>query len=62
MSENEVFDARIKVPFSCIIAGAPFSGKTTFVAKLLEERNRLIDKPLDYIAWFYGQENDTVKK
>lgn len=56
------FDARLKVPFTCIVAGAPLSGKTRFVQRLLEERSRLIDHTFDEVVWFYGQETDFVRR
>lgn len=55
------FDARLKTPFSCIITGAPLCGKTTFVKRLLEERDRLIDHPIDYIIWCYGQDTHFIQ-
>lgn len=57
-----IFDARLKVPFTCIVAGAPLSGKTRFVQRLLEERSRLIDHPFDEVVWFYGQATDFVRQ
>ena len=59
---EEVFDARIKLPFTCIAAGAPLSGKTTFVRRLLKERRRLIDGDIGEVIWFYGQETDHIRK
>ena len=59
---EEVFDARIKLPFTCIAAGAPLSGKTTFVRRLLKERRRLIDGEIGEVIWFYGQETDHIRK
>ena len=56
------FDARLKVPFTCIVAGAPLSGKTRFVQRMLEERSRLIDHPFDEVVWFYGQVTDFVRQ
>lgn len=56
IKENfKVFDARIKAPFSMIIAGPSNSGKTTFVTQLLNNSKSLIDQNVDYILWFYGQ-------
>ena len=57
----EVFDARLKVPFSAIVAGAPLSGKTRFVQRLLEERSRLIDKEFDELIWIYGQDTTFIR-
>ena len=62
MAENlKIFDARLKTPFSCIIAGAPMSGKTMFVKRLLQERHRLIDHKFDYLIWCYGQETSFIQ-
>ena len=60
VEENRPFNARLKIPLTCIAAGAPLSGKTMFVRRLLEERHRLIDKSIDKVVWFYGQETDFV--
>lgn len=57
----EVFDARIKSPFTCIVAGPPKSGKTQWVLTLLRLRERMIDKPVDKVFWFYGEDNATVR-
>lgn len=59
---TEVFDARMKTPFTCIIGGSPMSGKTYFVRNLLEHRYNLIDNDFDYLVWFYGQENTFVQE
>lgn len=61
MMQVEVFDARIAVPAGMIYAGAPLSGKTTHILNLLKNRDRLFTKKFDYIFWFYGQYNETVK-
>ena len=53
--EFQVFDARLKCPFSLIVAGPSGCGKSTFIANLLIHQGRLIDKDLDYILWFYGE-------
>ena len=63
MSEIDfkIFDARIKTPFTMIITGPPLAGKTSFVAKLIQNRDRLIDRPISYIVWFYGEETLLTK-
>jgi len=50
-----VFDARMKTPFSLLVAGSPLSGKTHFTRRLLELRAKLIDNEFDYLLWCYGQ-------
>ena len=50
-----VFDARLKAPFSLIVAGPSNCGKTTFVINLLKNSNRLVNEEFDYILWFYGE-------
>jgi hypothetical protein len=57
---SEQFDARIKRGFGMICVGPPMSGKTYFTTRLLQNASRLIDKPFDYIVWFYGQQTNTV--
>lgn len=59
---NEVFDARLKVPFSMIVSGPPASGKSTFVEQLISHRERLLDHPLDYIICCYGVETKFVQQ
>lgn len=58
---GSVFDARISVPFGCIIAGPPLSGKSSFIMNLLDNTDRLMDKEFDYIVWFYGEYNKTIQ-
>lgn len=60
-STFEVFDARIKTPFSLIVAGPSNCGKTTFVSRLIANENNIIDKPFDYILWFYGEKTEKNK-
>ena len=57
-----VFDARLKSPFSCIVAGPSMSGKTYFVSNLINNWNVLVDKPYDYIVWWYGQASPFLEK
>jgi len=42
------------------VAGPPRSGKTYWGKRLLENRERLIDKQIDQIIWFYGEENNFI--
>ena len=50
-----VSNACLQVPFSMIVAGPSNSGKTTFVYDLLNNADRVIEKKIDYVIWFYGQ-------
>lgn len=56
------FDARMKTPFACLISGSSLSGKTTFVKRLLQHRDKLIDNEFDYLLWCYGQKTHFVEK
>ena len=59
----EVYDARLKHPFTCVVAGPSGSGKSTFVRNLLLKQARLIDTTFDYVIIFLGTdttENDTL--
>ena len=58
---DETFDARIVAPAGIVYAGCPFAGKTTHILKLLKNNDRLFTKQFDYIYWFYGQSNQTIK-
>jgi len=60
MSSSLLFDARMKTPFTCVLAGSPLSGKTSFVRTLLQQRWKFIDHKIDYLVWFYGQTNSFV--
>ena len=61
MNESATFDARFKSNFGAIVAGSPVSGKTLWTATLIRNADRLIDKPFDYIYWFYGEPNKIVQ-
>ena len=59
----EVYDARLKHPFTCVVAGPSGSRKSTFVRNLLLKQARLIDTTFDYVIIFLGTdttENDTL--
>ena len=56
-----IFDARLRTSFGLLIAGAPYSGKSSWIAKLLRNADKLIDQPFDYIVWFYGEKNPLVQ-
>ena len=48
-------DPRWKHPFTCIVAGPTSSGKSVFVAKLLQNVKEMINPPPQKIIWFYGE-------
>ena len=50
-----LYNACLQVPFSMIVAGPSNSGKTTFVYDILNNCDRVIEKKIDYVLWFYGQ-------
>jgi len=53
MSDNEVFFG-LKHPFSMQIIGPTGVGKTELLFKILNERKRIIDKPIDKVYYVYG--------
>lgn len=55
------FDARLKRHFGMLCIGPPMAGKTFFVLELLKHVDKLIDKPFDYIYWFYGERSSAVE-
>lgn len=57
---TEIFDARLKTSFGCILAGPPYSGKTRWIIDLLHNEDTHIDHPFDYICWFYGEPNTAL--
>lgn len=42
-------------PFNLQVNGPSQSGKTYFICNLIDNLDRLVDKKIDYIVWFYGQ-------
>ena len=59
----EVYDARFKHPFTCVVVGPSGSGKLTFVRNLLLKQGRVIDTAFDYVIIFLGtdmSENNTI--
>ena len=55
------FDARFHVNFGMIISGPPGCGKTHFALSLIENADRLLDKKIDYIVWFFGEQGAIEK-
>ena len=47
-------DPRFKHPFTCLVAGPTGSGKTTFVRRLLQQRNEMISPVPNRVLWCYG--------
>jgi hypothetical protein len=43
-------------PFSCMVAGPTKAGKTMFVKNLIERIDKIIDKPISKIYWFYAED------
>ena len=59
----EVYDGRLKHPFTCVVSGPSRSGKLTFVRNLLLKQDHLIDTAFDYVFIFLGtdtSENNTT--
>ena len=59
----EVYDDRLKHPFTYVVAGPSGSEKSTFVRNLLLKQDHLIDTSFDYVFIFLGtdtSENNTI--
>ena len=56
------FDARLRHPFTMVVAGPSGSGKTTFIASLLTKAHLLIDTEFDYIVCFLGSTDPKLKE
>ena len=48
-------DVRFKVPFKMQVVGPSLSGKSQFVSRFLHHSEDLMDKPPQYILYFYGE-------
>lgn len=48
-------DIRLRHPFPLLVSGPTMCGKTSFVRKLLESGNDMIDNPPEKILWCYGE-------
>ena len=44
-----------KSPFTCVVAGATMSGKSSFIAKYLENKNFLCEDAPNYVVLFYKE-------
>ena len=57
-----IFDARLKTNFGLLCSGGPYAGKTSWTVELIRNADKLIDRPFDYIVWFYGEPNPLVRQ
>ena len=55
-------DLKIKMPFGMIISGPSTSGKTTFMARLLEQSNEMFEPRPSKIIYAYGQFSAIIPK
>ncbi|KAJ8019393.1 hypothetical protein HOLleu_42056 [Holothuria leucospilota] len=55
VSSFVAMDARLKHPFTCLVAGPTGSGKTLWVTHLLQHRHTIIHPVPENIVWFYGE-------
>ena len=53
---------KIKLPFGMIISGPSTSGKTTFMAKLLDQSDDMFEPSPSKIVYAYGQFNNLITK
>jgi hypothetical protein len=44
-----------------IVYGPPKAGKTSFLIDFLNNTERLLDRELDYVVWFYGQPTKVIE-
>ena len=51
-------DARLHMGSCMLVTGPIWSGKTSFVARLLDSAHIVFDVKPTYIYWFYGQKTD----
>lgn len=50
---DNVYDARLKTPFNCIISGVSKSGKTTLVRNLLHMSSDIFTRKPSYVVLYY---------
>ena len=53
-------DARIRCPSGIILSGPAQAGKTKFTLDLLDNIDRILDRPVQQIFWFYGVHTPTI--
>ena len=57
MNEIVPFDGRLRLNFGLLISGPPGAGKSTWALSLIENADKMLDRKLDYIVWFFGERN-----
>ena len=55
-------DLKIKMPFGMIISGPSTSGKTTFMARLIDQSNNMFEPRPSKIIYAYGQFSAIIPK
>ena len=53
-SDNHLGVFQFTCPFSCIIAGASASGKTSFVVNLIRNASELLSPPVERVEYCYS--------
>lgn len=62
MAQFRTFDARLCHPFTMVISGPSYSGKSTFIYLLLKNAKRMINTEFDYIVCFLGSDDPKLKE
>ena len=60
--EPQVLDARLVVPFTCIVAGGTGSGKSVFCSKLIKYNKEMLTEAPDRIIYAYGEYQDLFEQ
>ena len=53
-------DAKLKHPFSMVLAGGRRTGKTQLIKSIIIDRERIITPPIEHIIWFYASAQEEV--
>ena len=53
-------DAKLKHPFSMVLAGGRRTGKTQFIKSVILDRERAIVPPIEHVIWFYAAAQEDV--
>ena len=56
-----VYDARLKHPFTCVVAGPTGSGKSHLIREIIEAKEDLIYPSPTRVIWSYGIETNSTK-